>query len=79
MLRNGLFSVSFVTGYLVTYIILLSIQSTLIYAIGMLLFSPVLVLWMVYTVLKYGKYDGKELGNDEFGYHDKKKDELGVF
>jgi hypothetical protein len=34
---------------------------------------------MVYTVLKHGKYDGPELGDDEFGYCDKNKDELGVF
>jgi hypothetical protein len=79
MLRKDIFSVSFVSIYLLTYIVLLSFESTLPYAVGMLLFSPLMILWMVYTVLKHGKYGGKELGNDEFGYHDKRKDELGVF
>lgn len=79
MLRNDTFSVVFVTLYVFIYCVLLQFDSTLSFAIGMLLFSPFLIFWMVYTVLKYGKYNGKTLGNDEFGYHDKNKDELGVF
>lgn len=79
MLRNDTFSVVFVTLYVFTYCVLLQFESTLSFAIGMLLFSPFLVFWMVYTILKYGKYNGKGLGNDEFGYQDKNKDDLGVF
>lgn len=79
MLRNDIFFVSFVTFYVFIYCVLLQFESTLSFAIGMLLFSPLLIFWMVYTILKYGKYNGKGLGNDEFGYQDKNKDDLGVF
>jgi hypothetical protein len=79
MLRNDTFSVVFVTLYVFTYCVLLQFESTLGFAIGMLFFSPFFIFWMVYTILKYGKYNGKGLGNDEFGYQDKNKDDLGVF
>lgn len=35
---------------------------------------------MVYSVLKYGKYSGKELAEDEeWGYEDTNKEELDTF
>jgi len=37
------------------------------------------MVWTIYTVLKYGKYNGSELGDEEFGYKDKAKDDLRVF
>ena len=80
MFRNDIFVAGFVTVYLVVYIALLQSTHTRDYAFLMLLFSPLLLCWMVFTVLKYGRYTGKELGDDEeFGYQDKPKDELGVF
>jgi len=34
--------------------------------------SPVLIIWMVWVVLKYGEYDGEELEDEqEFGYTDR--------
>jgi hypothetical protein len=45
----------------------------------MFLVSPFLLIWMVVTVLKSGKYEGPELGENEFGYQDKNKDDLGIF
>ena len=47
-----------------------------------LLFSifPFLFLWIVFSILKYGKFEGKELKKEEeWGYADKDKNELGVF
>lgn len=79
MLRNDTFSVVFVTLFVFIYCVLLQFESTLSFAIGMLLFSPFLIFWMVYTILKYGKYNGKELGKDEFGYQDKNKMSLEYF
>ena len=79
MLRNGKFAVGFVTVYLLVYIELLQFENMEIYGFAMLLFAPFLICWMVYTVLKYGKYSGPELGEEEFGYQDKQKDQLGVF
>jgi hypothetical protein len=34
--------------------------------------SPVLIIWMVWVVLKYGEYNGEELEDEqEFGYMDR--------
>ena len=42
--------------------------------------SPFLLIWIAYSILKYGKFEGKELkDNEEWGYADKDKNELGVF
>jgi len=72
-------SVLIVTAYLILYCIMLQFQDTRSYAILMLAFSPLLIIGMAYVVLKYGKYDGPELGEEEFGYQDKNKDDLGIF
>ncbi len=80
MLRNAIFSTVVVTIYLVSYCIMLQFESTRDYAVAMFFLSPIIVCWMVYTVIRYGKYNGRELAkDDEFGYQDKNKEELGVF
>jgi hypothetical protein len=39
-----------------------------------------MVLWMVYVVLKYGKFDNKELeADEEWGYCDRSRESLGTF
>ena len=72
-------AVIIVSIYLFIYTILLQFGLPIGYAIYLWLLSPFLVVGMVYAVLKYGKYEGRELDGDEFGYQDKSKDELGVF
>jgi hypothetical protein len=32
--------------------------------------SPFLVIWMAYTIMKYGKYSGPDLDDKEWGYQD---------
>ncbi|SDH16080.1 hypothetical protein [Chitinophaga filiformis] len=72
MLANSTFSVITVTVYLLLYCILLQIEYTQWLAVYMFLLSPVLVIWMVYTVLKYGVYKGRKLAEDEeYGYQDR--------
>lgn len=71
MWRNDLFAVCVVTLYLVVFCILLQITATQGLALLMFALSPLFICWMVYTVLKYGKYNGLELGKREFGYQDK--------
>jgi hypothetical protein len=78
MTRNDIPAVYIVTIYLVAYFILLQIESAAVFAMLMLLFSPVLICWMVYVVLKHGKYSGPGLGDDEFGYQDKQKKDITV-
>lgn len=72
MLKNSTFSVIAVTAYLILYCVLLQIEHTQWIAFRMFLISPFLVIWMVYTVLKYGLYTGRELAdNEEYGYQDR--------
>jgi hypothetical protein len=70
-----------ITGslYLLLYCVLLQFENTLAFAFLMFAFSPFLLLWMVYTVLKRGKYLGPELGNEEYGYQDKEKNDTRTF
>ena len=73
------FAIGFVSVYLFAFLIVLHAgYGRLVWL--MFMASPLLVIWMVYSVIKFGKYSGKELGEDEeWGYEDKSREELGVF
>jgi hypothetical protein len=72
MLTNATFSVISTTVYLLIYCFLLQLERLQWIAVLMLIFSPVMVCWMVYVVLKYGRYPGRELSEgDEYGYEDR--------
>lgn len=72
MLRNSTFSIIAVTAYLLVYCVLLQIERTQSIAVLMFIISPAPLIWMVYTILKYGKYNGRELAeNEEYGYQDR--------
>lgn len=71
-MKNYRFSTAFVTTYLVVYTILFHLDVSMPVLLLMFAISPFLVLWMVITILKYGVYNGRELGeNEEWGYQDK--------
>lgn len=76
-MRSGLLPVFGATAYLVVYCILLQVEPAV--ATLLFLFSPLVVIWMVYAVLKYAQYKGRELGDDEYGYQDRKNEDLGIF
>jgi hypothetical protein len=79
MLKNPTVAAIAATVYLVIYSVLLQFSGAFDAAFAMFLFGPVLLLWLVITVLKFGKYKGKGLGKNEYGYQDKNKGELDVF
>jgi hypothetical protein len=68
MIKNDLIVVWIVTAWLVIYCILMQFPSTVDFAIAMWMISPFMVVWMVYSVLRFGSYKGPELGEKEFGY-----------
>lgn len=73
------FSVWVVSLYLLLFLIFVGFENAVI-AGWMFLFSPFLIIWMVYTVLRYGEYTGRELEDDEeWGYEDKSREDLGIF
>lgn len=79
MLPKDILAVCLSTIYLLVYCVLLQFNHTRNFGLGMFLCSPIIMGWTAYTVLKYGTYKGPELGDEEFGYQDKVKDELGAF
>lgn len=78
-MKKDIRSIIIASAYLLCYCILLQFNSTRAISFVMLGFAPFVLVWMVYTVLKKGIYEGPELGKNEFGYSDKRNDELGGF
>lgn len=74
MLRNPAFATTFGTVYLVLYTHLL-LTGAPDYIVNILFaLSPFCVVWMAITIMKYGKYTGPELKDDEeWGYQDVSK------
>jgi hypothetical protein len=71
MLKKSAFVTTFVTVYLVLYYILFYAGATEIIISAMFAVSPFLVVWMVITIIKHGKYTGTSLSEDqEWGYED---------
>jgi hypothetical protein len=60
MFKADIISVTIVSLYLLTYAILIQNPDTEIYAVAMWTLSPFLIVWMVYMVIRHGKYLGKE-------------------
>ena len=65
VMKNHKFATIVVTLYLVIFTVLTQLDVPLWIVGLMYLLSPVLVIWMVITVLKYASYNGKELAEDE--------------
>lgn len=80
MFRKPSFAVIAVTIYLVVYYILFLLNVPLFVLFCMFMLSPFLVGWLVITILKYGRFTGNELKeNEEWGYADKEKSSLKTF
>ena len=68
-----------VSFYLLVYIIMLQFEESLGFAMLMMACSPFMLAGLVLSSLRQGEYDGRELDGDEYGYHDRKNEELGIF
>jgi hypothetical protein len=80
MFRNPAFATLVSTGYLLVYLILLFNEATLGWALLLLSASPFVLFWLVYTVIRYGKFPGKEFTEEqEWGYQDRNSREMGIF
>lgn len=76
-MKNYKLATFFVTFYLIVYTILHEMEAPLSLLGGMFAFSPFLVIWMVYTILRYATYAGPDLDeNQEWGYQDKDRNSL---
>ena len=79
MLKRPFFAVVVVSIILLVYCILINFNIFLPLVYFIFAISPFLVMWMAYSVIRYGNYGGRELNEDEeWGYQDKNSDELDV-
>ena len=79
MKRSANFPVTLVTILLIVYVVLLVTGWSPVLTGTLFFLSPFLVIWMVYRVIRHDSYRGKELNDEEWGYADKKKEELNMF
>ena len=65
--------------YLLVFLVLLQLGYSSISWILFLL-SPFLLLYLIYSIIRYGKYTGKELSEgEEWGYEDADRKKLGTW
>lgn len=79
MLRKPTFIVAIVSTILVIFCICINTDNLLGLGYSIFAISPVLLIWLAYTVIRFGVYKGKEFEeNEEWGYQDKSRDEVWV-
>ncbi|WP_026898048.1 hypothetical protein [Daejeonella oryzae] len=73
------FAVFFSGIYLMLFLLSLYLENLPLLSILFLL-SPIMLLYLIYSVIRYGKYNGRELEKDEeWAYEDMNKDQLGTW
>ncbi len=73
-MKKHVFATVFVSLYLVVYVMLFYFEAPWQIIASMFLLSPILVIWMAYSILKYAAYDGRDLETEEWSYQDKPAD-----
>lgn len=74
MNRNEAIPAITVSVILIFYAILILTRVSFPFINFLFFISPFLLIWMVYNVIRFGDYKGRELEEDEeWGYADKKK------
>jgi hypothetical protein len=67
------------TLYFVIFIVALYVPPLFPMAPWLFIASPPMLIWMVVNILKDDRQPYPELGEHEWGYRDKNRDELGLF
>lgn len=72
MLKHPFIVTLFATVYLLVYVVLLQFNLASDLTWILFFFSPVLLVSLAYSIIRYGTYSGKELNeNQEWGYSDR--------
>lgn len=72
MLKHPFIVTLFATIYLLVYVVLLQFNLASNVTWTMFFLSPVLLVLLAYSIIRYGKYSGRELNEDqEWGYSDR--------
>jgi predicted tellurium resistance membrane protein TerC len=72
-------AVIFGTVYFLLYLTCLNISALFSLMPWLFIGSPFLLIWMVINILKDTRQPYPELREHEWGYRDKKREELGIF
>lgn len=68
------------TSVVLIYVLLQLVEAPLPVLLFIVSVFPVLLVWMVIAVIRFDEYKGPELKDDEeWGYADKKPEQLGTF
>jgi len=79
MIKKPFFAVAAVTVVLLIYCILIGFNISLPVAYLIFGISPILITWLVYTIIRFGKNKGKEFDTgEEWGYQDRTKQDLDI-
>jgi CHASE2 domain-containing sensor protein len=71
MYKNPIFAAVFATVYLLVYVVFLQLDFLPTVTAVLFFFSPVVLVWLAYTVIRHGKFTGADLKEDEeWGYQD---------
>ncbi len=79
-MRKPAHTTLFASLYLLLYCLLPQVKAAESIAMIMFFFSPFIVSWMVYVVIRHGTYTGHTFNDkEEWGYQDMSKEDLGMF
>lgn len=71
MFKKASFAAVSATVYLLVYIIFLQMDFLPNVTAALFFFSPAVLVWLAYTVIRHGKYNRADLKDDqEWGYQD---------
>jgi hypothetical protein len=77
MLRKPSFAVFMASLYLLVYYFVFYYGQDTRALLWMFMGAPVVLGWLAYTVIRFGKFEGRELQeHEEWGYSDKQRHEL---
>ena len=72
MLKHPSITTIFASAYLLLYVVLLQQETLSDLSFILFFFSPVIILALAYSIIRYGKYSGEELAEKEhWGYQDR--------
>lgn len=73
MKKAEIFSLAVVSGMLLVYSVLILLELAPIVTGFIFMASPILVIWMVYSVIRHGEYKDMDLKpGEEWGYNDRR-------
>jgi hypothetical protein len=79
-MKKHQWAIALATTYLIVYTLLFETGASLLLLSTLFALSPVVLVWMVYSILRFAPYTGRTLqANEEYGYADKRTEDLKTF